>query len=117
MVNNSETKITIRNIPQKTIQIIDEEAQKNKISRNSLLQIIIENFAENAEQNNATKLLSGPLEDVVNQLNVLTKTMNNSTKVAGDDIQAISDQLTQLNFTMGKFVSINKQLLEKFNNY
>lgn len=117
MTNSSKTNVLVRNLSKKTVEIIENEAQKNNISRNSLLQLILENFAENAEQNNATKLLSGPLEDVVNQLNVLTKTMNNSTKVAGDDIQAISDQLTQLNFTMGKFVSINKQLLEKFNNY
>lgn len=65
-------RITMRDLSDHTLKIIDEEAERNNISRNALLQIVIENFANNLEQANANEILLEPLQDVTKQLNTLT---------------------------------------------
>ena len=40
-------RITMRDLSDHTLKIIDEEAERNNISRNALLQIVIENFTNN----------------------------------------------------------------------
>ena len=81
--------IQIEGLSEQTIEILNNEAKKRRLSRNQLLQIVIGNFTKNAELNWAEKTLNEPLEDVANQLNLLTTAMNNSAKNMSSDLKIL----------------------------
>ena len=76
----AEENILVRKIDSKVLQIIDEEAKKNSMSRNQLLQNVLAEFAKDVEQKRATKNLIEPLEDVKNQINLLRTALDHSTE-------------------------------------
>lgn len=89
-------RITMRDLSDHTLKIIDEEAARNNISRNALLQIVIENFANNLEQANANEILLEPLQDVTKQLNTLTHATTDSQYAISHDLTALKNSIDQL---------------------
>ena len=89
-------RITMRDLSDHTLKIIDEEAERNNISRNALLQIVIENFANNLEQANANEILLEPLQDVTKQLNTLTHATTDSQYAISHDLTALKNSIDQL---------------------
>jgi hypothetical protein len=86
----------IRNLSDHTLKVLDDEATRNHISRNALLQIVIENFANNLEQANATEILLEPLQDVTKQLNTLTHVTTESQHAISHDLTALKNSIEQL---------------------
>lgn len=86
----------MRNLSDHTLKIIDAEAARNNISRNALLQIVIENFANNLEQANANEILLEPLQDVTKQLNTLTHATTESQATISHDLTALTNSIRQL---------------------
>lgn len=86
----------IRNLSDHTLKVLDDEAARNQISRNALLQIVIENFANNLEQANATEILLEPLQDVTKQLNTLTHVTTESQHAISYDLTALKNSIEQL---------------------
>lgn len=86
----------MRNLSDHTLKIIDAEAARNNISRNALLQIVIENFANNLEQANANEILLEPLQDVTKQLNTLTHATTDSQYAISHDLTALKNSIDQL---------------------
>lgn len=86
----------IRNLSDHTLKVLDDEAARNQISRNALLQIVIENFANNLEQANATEILLEPLQDVTKQLNTLTHVTTESQHTISHDLTALKNSIEQL---------------------
>ncbi|MDF8368718.1 hypothetical protein G9403_04335 [Weissella paramesenteroides] len=86
----------IRNLSDHTLKVLDDEAARNHISRNALLQIVIENFANNLEQANATEILLEPLQDVTKQLNTLTHVTTESQHAISYDLTALKNSIEQL---------------------
>ncbi|MFC6179564.1 hypothetical protein ACFQGR_09290 [Weissella sagaensis] len=86
----------MRNLSDHTLKIIDAEAARNNISRNALLQIVIENFANNLEQANANEILLEPLQDVTKQLNTLTHATTDSQHAISHDLTALKNSIDQL---------------------
>lgn len=86
----------MRNLSDHTLKIIDAEAARNNISRNALLQIVIENFANNLEQANANEILLEPLQDVTKQLNTLTYATTDSQYAISHDLTALKNSIDQL---------------------
>lgn len=89
-------RITMRDLSDHTLKIIDEEAERNNISRNALLQIVIENFANNLEQANANEILLEPLQDVTKQLNTLTHATTELQAAISHDLTALTNSIRQL---------------------
>lgn len=83
------------------IDVLNDEAARNKVSRNSLLLLVIETFVKNVELSNATDILNEPLQDVTKQLNKLTEAVTNSNRGVARDMQnlvtVIEQQTQQLN--------------------
>ncbi|GEP73758.1 hypothetical protein AB0X56_06715 [Weissella paramesenteroides] len=89
-------QFVLRNISDHTLKILDEEAARNKISRNALLQIIIDNFVQNLEQANATEILLEPLQDVTKQLNTLTHVTTESQHAISKDLVTLNDSINRM---------------------
>lgn len=89
-------QFVLRNISDHTLKILDEEAARNKISRNALLQIIIDNFVQNLEQANATDILLEPLQDVTKQLNTLTHVTTESQHAISKDLVTLNDSINRM---------------------
>ena len=102
----TEENILVRKIDSKVLQIIDEEAKKNSMSRNQLVQNVLAEFAKDVEQKQATKNLIEPLEDVKNQINLLRTALDHSTENVSYDLK----MLTEVN---KKFTKILSQFLKE----
>lgn len=89
-------QFVLRNLSDHTLKVLDEEAARNKISRNSLLQIVIENFADNIEQDNATEILLEPLQDVTKQLNTLTHVTTASQHAISKDLMILKESVDRM---------------------
>lgn len=89
-------QFVLRNISDHTLKILDEEATRNQISRNALLQIIIDNFVQNLEQANATEILLEPLQDVTKQLNTLTHVTTESQHAISKDLMTLNDSINRM---------------------
>lgn len=89
-------QFVLRNISDHTLKILDEEATRNQISRNALLQIIIDNFVQNLEQANATEILLEPLQDVTKQLNTLTHVTTESQHAISKDLTTLNDSINRM---------------------
>lgn len=89
-------QFVLRNISDHTLKMLDEEAARNQISRNALLQIIIDNFVQNLEQANATEILLEPLQDVTKQLNTLTHVTTESQHAISKDLMTLNDSINRM---------------------
>ncbi|MGK4063520.1 hypothetical protein AB0Y39_05515 [Weissella paramesenteroides] len=89
-------QFVLRNISDHTLNVLDEEAARNQISRNALLQIIIDNFVQNLEQANATEILLEPLQDVTRQLNTLTHATTESQHAISKDLMTLNDSINRM---------------------
>ena len=88
--------IQVEGLTDHIIQVLNDEAERNNISRNALLQIVIENFANNLEQANANEILLEPLQDVTKQLNTLTRATTESQAAISHDLTALTNSIRQL---------------------
>ena len=88
--------IQVEGLTDHIIQVLNDEAERNNISRNALLQIVIENFANNLEQANANEILLEPLQDVTKQLNTLTHATTDSQHAISHDLTALKNSIDQL---------------------
>ena len=88
--------IQVEGLTDHIIQLLNDEAERNNISRNALLQIVIENFANNLEQANANEILLEPLQDVTKQLNTLTHATTESQAAISHDLTALTNSIRQL---------------------
>lgn len=99
MMQNS---VLIRGLSEHVLEVLDAEAKRNKISRNSLLQIIIETFSKNVELVEATDILNEPLEDVTKHLNKLTQVVTDSNRAVSYDIAALTNAISESNLVMSR---------------
>lgn len=60
--------ILVRGLSVETVRLLDAEAVRNQVSRNTLLQFMLSRFAKEVALNNATELLLEPIDDVKRQL-------------------------------------------------
>jgi len=99
MMQNS---VLIRGLSEHVLEVLDAEAKRNNLSRNSLLQIIIETFSKNVELVEATDILSEPLEDVTKHLNKLTQVVTDSNRAVSYDIAALTNAISEFNLVMSR---------------
>lgn len=60
--------ILVRGLSVETVRLLDAEAARNQVSRNTLLQFMLSRFSKEVALNNATEILLEPIDDVKRQL-------------------------------------------------
>lgn len=88
--------IQVEGLSENTIKVLNDESERNNVSRNALLQIIIDNFVQNLEQANATEILLEPLQDVTKQLNTLTHATTKSQHAISKDLMTLNDSINRM---------------------
>jgi hypothetical protein len=88
--------IQIEGLSNHAIKILNGEAERNHVSRNAILQIVIENFTHNLEQANATEILLEPLQDVTKQLNTLTHVTTESQHAISKDLMTLKEAIDRM---------------------
>lgn len=88
--------IQVEGLSEHTIKVLNDESERNNVSRNALLQIIIDNFVQNLEQANATEILLEPLQDVTKQLNTLTHVTTESQHAISKDLMTLNDSINRM---------------------
>lgn len=74
MVN--DIRLDIRGLSKDTAQVIEEYASHIGLSRSKTVNLILDDYAEAFRQKRASALLRNNFEEVINAVNILTKTQN-----------------------------------------
>lgn len=125
MNSEKEKTIIIRGINSSIVSTIDQEAKRQKLSRNDYLKLAIETIAENIEVKKAATVLAIPLQDLSSQLNLLTNALNENTGIMNEHLEGIdgrlnnleADQdtiLTKTNQTLNEITVVRGQLRNKY---
>ena len=88
--------VIVRGLSVETIKSLDEEAQRNQVSRNTLLQMLLSRFAKEVALYNATEILLEPIDDVKRQLQTLEMVQREATKNISHDLLALNQSIRQL---------------------
>ena len=103
--------IQVEGLSEEVIQILNGEAEKNGLSRNALLVLVIETFAKNVQAVDATEILALPLQDVTQQLNQLTFAISNSDHNISNDFNALKDAVQKNSLIVAEQTQMFKTLL------
>ncbi|AVO65841.1 hypothetical protein [Weissella cibaria] len=103
--------IQVEGLSEEVIQILNGEAEKNGLSRNALLVLVIETFAKNVQAVDATEILALPLQDVTQQLNQLTFAISNSNHNISNDFNALKDAVQKNSLIVAEQTQMFKTLL------
>ncbi|MGL5299966.1 MAG: hypothetical protein ACRC9Z_02590 [Weissella confusa] len=103
--------IQVEGLSEEVIQILNGEAEKNGLSRNALLVLVIETFAKNVQAVDATEILALPLQDVTQQLNQLTFAISNSNHNISNDFNALKDSVQKNSLIVAEQTQMFKTLL------
>lgn len=88
--------VLVRGLSVETIKSLDEEAQRNQLSRNTLLQMLLSRFAKEVALYKATEILLEPIDDVKRQLQTLEMVQRESAKNISHDLLALNQSIRQL---------------------
>lgn len=103
--------IQVEGLSEEVIQILNGEAEKNGLSRNALLVLVIETFAKNVQAVDATEILALPLQDVTQQLNQLTFAISNSNHNISNDFNSLKDAVQKNSLIVAEQTQMFKTLL------
>lgn len=106
-------KIEIEGLSDDVIEVLNREADRNSLSRNSLLILLVETFSKNVKMLEASQELSAPLADVTQQLNQLTHSITKSNKNISEDFTAMKDALERNNFAVLELVQNVENLMNQ----
>lgn len=112
-VNKVVDKIQIEGLSNDVIEVLNREADRNNLSRNSLLILLVETFSKNVKMLEASQELSAPLADVAQQLNQLTHSITKSNKNISEDFTAMKDALERNNFAVLELVQNVENLMNQ----
>lgn len=85
--------ILIRGLTSEMVSLLDDEAARNQVSRNTLLVSMISYFTKTVKLTNATEVLLEPIDDVNRQLETLAAVQRESTVAIGHDIRVLAEQI------------------------
>lgn len=105
--------IQVEGLDDTIIEVLNREAQKNSLSRNALLVLVIETFAQNVEMVESAEKLALPLQDVTQQLNQLTHAITNSNYNISNDFNALRDVTQKNNLLITELVQGVNTLIKR----
>lgn len=106
-------KIEIDGLSDDVIAVLNREAERNNLSRNSLLTLVVETFAKNVKMLDASQELSAPLSDVTRQLNQLTHSVTKSNKNISEDFTAMKHAIENNNFAVIELIQNVENLINQ----
>ncbi|MBS0949247.1 hypothetical protein JK159_02465 [Weissella minor] len=83
-------------INRRDVEVLNAEAKRQNLSRAKLLELVIQNFITNIQNNKAEQLLQIPLQDIGQQLDMLTRAQNENTHILSEENQNIIKGLNQI---------------------
>lgn len=75
------------------VSLLDDEAVRNQVSRNTLLVSMISYFTKTVKLTNATEVVLEPIDDVNRHLETLEAVQRESTVAIGHDIRVLAEQI------------------------
>lgn len=125
MNSREEKVIIVRGLNIETVTTIDQEAKRQKLSRNDYLKLVIETVAENIDSQTAANILAIPLQELTSQINLLTKALNENTGIMNEHLEKFDDQfnnleavqdsiLTKTNETLNEVTVVKSQLRKHY---
>lgn len=75
------------------VSLLDDEAARNQVSRNTLLVSMISYFIKTVKLTNATEVLLEPIDDVNRHLETLAGVQRESSVAIGHDIRVLAEQI------------------------
>ena len=88
--------ILVRDLTPETVALLNEEAARNQVSRNTLLVMMISHFAKTIKLTNATEVLLEPIDDVNRHLETLAAVQQQSSINIGRDIHILAQQVNRM---------------------
>ncbi len=85
--------ILIRGLTPEMVRLLDKEAARNQVSRNTLLVSMISYFTKTVKLTNATEVLLEPIDDVNRHLETLADVQRESSVAIGHDIRVLAEQI------------------------
>ena len=85
--------ILIRGLTPEMVSLLNDEAARNQVSRNTLLVSMISYFTKTVKLTNATEVLLEPIDDVNRHLETLEAVQRESTVAIGHDIRVLAEQI------------------------
>lgn len=85
--------ILIRGLTPEMVSLLDDEAVRNQVSRNTLLVSMISYFTKTVKLTNATEVVLEPIDDVNRHLETLEAVQRESTVAIGHDIRVLAEQI------------------------
>lgn len=85
-------RIEVR-VDTKIIELLNEEAARQNLTRAALMELILETFTDNIQQGTAEQILSIPLQGLTSQLNTLTETQNYNAQINSQDMQRLIESI------------------------
>ncbi|MGR8774177.1 hypothetical protein [Leuconostoc citreum] len=84
---------TIRNIDQKTLDVIEERGKKLGVSSNELIRTVLDDYAKRLQEIEASEVLHARIDDLITANNELIDTQNQNTLVMGELTKKIISRL------------------------
>jgi len=75
------------------VSLLNDEAARNQVSRNTLLVSMISYFTKTVKLTNATEVVLEPIDDVNRHLETLEAVQRESTVAIGHDIRVLAEQI------------------------
>ncbi|MGK4064353.1 hypothetical protein AB0X56_10230 [Weissella paramesenteroides] len=85
--------ILIRGLTPEMVSLLNDEAARNQVSRNTLLVSMISYFTKTVKLTNATEVVLEPIDDVNRHLETLEAVQRESTVAIGHDIRVLAEQI------------------------
>lgn len=85
--------ILIRGLTPEMVSLLNDEAARNQVSRNTLLVSMISYFTKTVKLTNATEVLLEPIDDVNRHLETLAAVQRESSVAIGHDIRVLAEQI------------------------
>lgn len=85
--------ILIRGLTPEMVSLLNDEAARNQVSRNTLLVSMISYFTKTVKLTNATEVVLEPIDDVNPHLETLEAVQRESTVAIGHDIRVLAEQI------------------------
>lgn len=84
---------TIRGLDSKTIELIEQRANKLNVNPNDLIREVLNDYAKRIQEVESSKILHAQIDDLIEANNRLIKTQNDNTLAMGEIAKTILERL------------------------
>ncbi len=108
---------TIRGLDSKTIELIEQRANKLNVSPNDLIREVLNDYAKRIQEVESSNILHAQIDDLIEANNRLIKTQNDNTLAIGEIAKTILERLDYYLPSIDTNEIQNARLKEKIKPY